>query len=70
MHASGRVTQIQKRNFTGRLRLEAADSEEDYIAWRQKGTIFAAVNRFNVVSFWSTLTGRLIYRSVLDGPLI
>ena len=29
--------------------------------------MFAAVNRFNVVSYWNTFTGKLIYRSRLEG---
>ena len=44
------------------------DSEElnEYLAWTQKGRIFAAVNRLNVVSFWDSLTGKLIYKKVLE----
>ena len=29
--------------------------------------IFAAVDRFNVVSFWNTFTGKLIHKKVLEG---
>ena len=28
--------------------------------------MLAAVNRFNVVSFWNTLTGKLIHKKVLE----
>ena len=28
--------------------------------------MFAAVDRFNVVSFWNTRTGKLIYKAILD----
>ena len=38
----------------------------DYLAWTQKRHIFAAVNRFNVVSFWHSLTGKLIYKKRLE----
>ena len=31
------------------------------------GDIFAAVDRFNIVSFWNTLTGKLIYKKILEG---
>ena len=42
-------------------------SENNYLAWNQKGNIFAAVDRFNVVTFWNTLTGLLIYKKLLEG---
>ena len=29
--------------------------------------MLAAVNRFNVVSFWNTLTGKVIHKKVLEG---
>ena len=35
---------------------------DDFLAWSQKGHLLAAVNRFNVVSFWNTLTGQLIHK--------
>ena len=35
--------------------------------WQQKGNIFAAVDRFNLVSFWNTHTSKLIYKKVLEG---
>ena len=38
----------------------------DYLAWKQVGNIFAAVDQFNVVTFWNSLTGKLIYKAKLD----
>ena len=40
-------------------------SKNGYLVWTQKGNIFAAVDRFNIVYFWNTLTGKLIYKKVL-----
>lgn len=46
--------------------LEDSEKLHDYLAWTQKGHIFVAVNRFNVASFWNSLTGKLIYKKVLE----
>ena len=46
--------------------LEDYEGFNEYLAWTQKGRIFAAVNRFNVVIFWDSLTGKLIYKKVLE----
>ena len=37
-----------------------------FLAWKQKAHVLAAVDRFNVVSFWSTLSGKLIHKQLLD----
>ena len=42
--------------------------DDDFIVWKQKDHIVAAVNRFNVVSFWNALTGKLIHKKVLEEP--
>ena len=42
-------------------------SENNYLVWKQKKNIFAAVDRFNVVTFWNTITGELIYKKLLEG---
>ena len=46
--------------------MEDSGEEDDFLVWRQKDHLLAAVNRFNVVSFWNTLTGRLIHKAVLE----
>ena len=46
--------------------LEDFEKFNDYLAWTQLGHIFAAVDRFNVVSFWNSLTGKLIYKKMLE----
>lgn len=51
----------------GSMELEDSKSKNDYLVWTQKGNIFAAVDRFNIVYFWNTLTGKLIYKKVLEG---
>ena len=51
----------------GSMELEESKSRNDYLVWTQKGNIFAAVDRFNIVSFWNTLSGKLIYKKVLEG---
>ena len=45
---------------------QSSERLNDYLAWTQKGLIFAAVDRYNVVSFWNSLTGKLIYKKVLE----
>ena len=49
------------------MKLEDIKSDDNYLAWKQKDNIFAAVDRFNVVTFWNTLTGELIYKKLLEG---
>ena len=49
------------------MQLEQSGGRNKYLAWQQKGNIFAAVDRFNVVSFWNTLTSKLIYKKMLEG---
>ena len=68
MHASGEVTKIQKRLFNCKMELEASRGENSYLVWKQKDNIFVAVNRFNVATFWNTLTGKIIYKKILEGP--
>ena len=54
-------------SFGGTIELEEFDgSTDEYLAWTQKDNIFAAVSRLNVVSFWNTFTGKLIYKKVLQ----
>ena len=38
---------------------------DNYLAWKQQNHLLAAVDRFNVVTFWNTLTGKLIYKKML-----
>ena len=49
------------------MKLEEPRGENNYLAWSQKGNIFAAVDRFNIVTFWNSLTGKIIYRKALEG---
>ena len=66
MHATGITQRILKLPFTGRLSLEGSGSESgEYLLWKQKEHIMAAVNRFNVVSFWNTLTGELFHKKII-----
>ena len=46
--------------------LEDSDKLNEYLAWTQKGHTFAAVDRFNVVTFWNSLTGKLMHKKVLE----
>ena len=46
--------------------MEDQGEGDDYLVWRQKDHLLAAVNRFNVVSFWNSLTGQLIHKKVLE----
>ena len=70
-HASGFVQKILRKPFTGKLQLEetGGSDRDDYLLWKQYRHIMAAVNRFNVASFWNTLTGELIYRKVIGDDL-
>ena len=65
VHATGMVQKIDI--LDGSMELEDSKSKNDYLVWTQKGNIFAAVDRFNIISFWNTLTGKLIYKKVLEG---
>ena len=47
--------------------MEDSGDGDDFLVWKQKDNILAAVNRYNVVSFWDTLTGKLIHKKVLEG---
>ena len=68
VHASGMIKKIQKLLFLGRIPLEGSRDQKDYLVWKQKGKFFAAVDRFNVVTFWNCLTGRVVFKKVLEGP--
>ena len=46
--------------------MEEQGEEDDFLVWRQKDHLLAAVNRFNVASLWNTLTGQLINKKVLE----
>ena len=63
LHASGEMHRLQI--FAGTLQMEDLGEGDDFLVWRQKGLIMAGVNRFNVVCFWDTLTGKLIHKQVL-----
>ena len=67
MHKTGVIQKIEKCLFRGKIPLEGSRDQGEYLVWKQKGNLFAAVDRFNVVSFWNCLTGRLIYKKVLEG---
>ena len=58
---------IIKFQNSARLILEEVDLERNYLAWKQVKNIFMAVDRFNVMSYWNTLTGKLFYREKLEG---
>ena len=64
-HASGSVQRIQ--GFNGTVQLEDVAGSDNYLAWKQKNHLLAAVDRFNVVHFWNALTGKLIYKKLLQG---
>ena len=64
--ASGQAKSIETDLFEGRTELEE-NEENDYLVWKQHQHLLAAVNRFNVVSFWNTLTGRLVHKVRLEG---
>lgn len=64
LHASGEMQKLQ--TFTGTLQLEESGEGDDFLVWTQKGHVLAAVNRFNVVCFWNTLSGKLIGKQVLE----
>ena len=66
MYASGRLRKIQKSLFRGTLQLEDANFGAGYLLWKQENHIFAAVDRFNVIYFWNSITGKLIYKSFLE----
>ena len=68
LHASGVVQKIQ--SFNGTVQLEDLAGEDNYLVWKQKNHMLAAVDRFNVASFWNTLTGKLIYKKLLVGRTI
>ena len=64
LHASGEMHKLQA--FAGALPLEEFGEEnEEFLVWRQIDHLLAAVSRFNVLSIWDTLTGRLISKTVL-----
>ena len=65
LHASGEVHKLPN-NFAGTLQMEDSGEDDDFMVWRQQGCLLAAVNRFNVVCFWDTLTGRLLDKQVLE----
>ena len=50
-----------------RLKLQEVDSANFYLTWKQVKNIFLAVDRFNVVSYWNTLTGKLFHREKHEG---
>ena len=53
--------------FRGTLQLEDQGLENNkYLIWKQVGHMLAAVDIFNVVSFWNTRTGKLIYKTILS----
>ena len=64
IHASGEVQKI-RNHFAGTLQMEYSGENDDFMVWRQQGFLLAAVNRFNVVCFWNTLTGKLVGKQVL-----
>ena len=65
LHASGEMHKLQA--FAGALPLEEFGEEnEEFLVWRQIDHFLAAVSRFNVMSIWDTLTGRLISKTVLE----
>ena len=66
IHASGEMQKFLIQPFAGTLRMEDSGEEDDFLVWRQKDHLLAAVDRFNVVSFWCTLTGKLIHKKVLE----
>ena len=67
LHASGDAQRFLKLPFTGKLQLEGSGSEiGDYLLWKQHEHLMAAVNRFNVVSFWNTLTGELFHKKIIS----
>ena len=63
LHESGTVQKIQ--SFAGKIQLESFGGEESYLVWKQKNHLFAAVDKYNVVSFWNTITGNLIFMKML-----
>ena len=63
LHESGTIQKIQ--SFAGKIQLESYGGEENCLVWKQKNHIFAAVDKFNVVSFWNTITGNLIFMKLL-----
>ena len=68
VHAAGMIQTIQNNFlFRGRIPLEGSKGQKDYLVWKQKGNLFAAADRYNVVTFWNCLTGRVIYKKVLEG---
>ena len=46
---------------------EHPGEDNEYLVWKQYENIFAAVSRYNVVTFWNTITGKQIYRAWLQG---
>ena len=56
---------MQVAPFTGTVQLEQSERKDDFILWKQKDHLLAAVNRYNVVCFWNTVTGRLIHKKLL-----
>ena len=68
VYTSGMIQMIQNNClFRGKIPLEGSKGQKDYLVWKQKGNLFAAADRYNVVTFWNCLTGRVIYKKVLEG---
>ena len=63
LHKSATAVKIQ--SFDGELRLEDYGVQENYLVWKQWNHFFAAVDIYNIVTFWNTLTGKLIHKKLL-----
>ena len=50
----------------GTLRLKDPSFENEYLLWKQFNHMLVAVDRFNVASFWNTITGKLVFKTYLD----
>ena len=64
---NSRSGNLMKYLNSDRLKLEDVDFCNQYLAWKQVKNIFMAVDRFNVVSYWNTLTGKLFHKEKLKG---
>ena len=66
LYASGIVQRIPMSLFSGTLKLEDLGFQNEFLLWKQVKHMLVAIDRFNVASFWNTLTGKLLYKTILD----
>ena len=61
LYPKGKVTRIKKKVLVGEVELEL-DENSNYLGWTQRGNLFAACDDQNVATFWSALSGKVVYK--------